>query len=67
MKKYTIGEIYRLGLLKNHNGEPYKDKATVSRQLQNQVHSEKNTPFGTAKMYSQKIIDNLNARWSSFN
>ena len=31
MKTYTIGEVYKEGLLKNWKGEPYKDKASVSK------------------------------------
>jgi hypothetical protein len=63
MKTYTIGEIYRLRLLKNHKGEPYSDKATVSKELKHQPFETKKTPFGESKLFSDKVISSLNARW----
>lgn len=64
MRHYTIGEIYRLGLLRNHKGEPYSAKATVSKELRNQKHKVVKTPFGESKTFSQSVIDSLNARWN---
>lgn len=64
MKEYTIGEIYRLQLLKTACGRPYKDKASVSNVLRNYPHTVKNTAYGPAKMYTQTTIDKVNARWN---
>lgn len=64
MKTYTIGEIYRLKLLKNHKGEPYADKPTISKILNNYPHKVTQTAFGPAKMFSQATIDKLNNRWA---
>ena len=61
---YSIGEIHRLGLLKNREGEPYKDKATVSKELRlrSAVPDEViETKFGTSKRYSKATLDSLNA------
>jgi hypothetical protein len=57
---YTIGQIYRKGLLLNHKGKPYKDKASVSNRLKHQPYTNKKTPFGTAKMFSVEVIRKLN-------
>jgi len=56
MKYYTIGEVFRLGLLKNYKGEPYKDKATVSRVVNKMKYITKKTPWGIAKVVSEKEI-----------
>ncbi len=65
MKRYTIGEIVRLGLLKNHKGQPYKDKATVLRMVKayNGIIIKKQTPWGIGYDVPQRVIDELNARW----
>lgn len=60
MKHYTIGEIYRLGLLKSHEGKPYRHKATVSRIVSSLVNKEKKTPWGVAKVVSEKEIERHN-------
>jgi hypothetical protein len=72
MKTYTVGEIVRLGLLKNHKGEPYRHKATVLNILN--LASVKTdlvddmrrvaTPYGEGYAVTQKAIDALNARWN---
>lgn len=62
MKTYTIGEIYRLGLLKSHTGAPYKDKGTVSKVLAQLPHKLVDTPWGKSKVFTQKQIDELNSR-----
>jgi len=63
-KKFTLGEIYRLGLLKTKSGEPYKNKATISKTIK-----RKGIPFkyeeskhGTAMMVEIKDIDKFNDR-----
>lgn len=62
MKYYTIGEIYRYGLLKNHKGEPYKSKAAVSvaaRALKKKITK---TVFGTAHLISHEEIVRFNRK-----
>lgn len=63
MKKYTIGEIFRLGLLKNHKGESYKHKATISRIVNQSNYKEVKTPFGYGKVLTDKDIKELNKRF----
>ena len=63
MKHYTIGEIFRLGLLLTHEGEPYKDKATVSRLVNTMNFMEMNTAWGTAKTLSAAQIKKHNDKW----
>jgi hypothetical protein len=62
-KFYTIGEIFRLELLKNHEGQPYKDKATISRIVNLMHYKLKKTPFGPAKVVSEKEIKKHNSKW----
>jgi len=62
MRYYTIGEIYRLGLLKSHSGKPYMDKATVSRIVRSANYQNIDTPFGPGKRISKKEIDRINKR-----
>ena len=58
--KYTIGQIFRLGLIKTRDGMPYKDKASVSKWLK--ARKIKFTvcrlPWGKAKSYE---IDKITA------
>ena len=65
MRYYTIGEITRLGLLKKHKGEPYSDKATVSRIVSKMDFVEMETPWGKAKTVTKTQIDQHNKRWKS--
>lgn len=58
---WTVGEVVRLGLLKNHRGEPYKHKATVLKLLKGV--KRKKTPFGRGYAIEQSDIDKLNNRW----
>ena len=62
-KEYSIGLILRLGLLKNRQGKPYKDKASVSRIVKNLKHKEIRSPYGMAKVVSEKEIEKWNKRW----
>jgi len=64
MKHYTIGQIFRMGLLLNHKGEPYTAKGTISKELRGQPHKTEKTPFGESKLFSEKVISSLNARWN---
>ncbi len=63
MISYTIGEIFRKKLLLNKDGQPYKDKASVSNVLSHYPHTVKQTPHGPAKMYSEETIATANKRW----
>lgn len=58
MREYTIGEIYRLGLLTGRYG-PYKGKGEVSRALRTLPHTVKDTKHGPAKIYTEETI----AKW----
>lgn len=60
---YTIGQIFRLGLLKNHKGEPYKDKATVSRIVSHMKYVILMTVWGKAKTVSMSEIRKHNKKW----
>lgn len=60
MKYYTIGQIFKLGLLKNYKGEPYKQKATISRIVSTLPHIKRPTPFGVSKVVSEKVIAKYN-------
>jgi len=61
MKTYTIGEILRLGLLKNHKGEPYKDKASILRLVKDSKKVK--TPWGMGYAVTESEIKTLNNRW----
>lgn len=65
MKTYTVGEIARLGLLKNHKGEPYKHKATVLKLLQAARVKREKTPWGMGYAVTEATISQLNARWDN--
>lgn len=62
MKHYTIGEIFRLGLLKNFDGEPYKHKASLSKIVNALNPGTKKTPWGEAKTLSDKVIKEYNQK-----
>jgi len=63
MKTYTIGEITRLGLLKNHKGEPYRHKASVLKIVLALQHSKARTPWGIGYEVSEAEIQKHNAKW----
>ena len=63
MKYYTLGEIFRLGLLKGFDGKPYKHKATVSRIVRGAKFKNVKTRFGMAKGLTIQQIEKLNKRW----
>lgn len=63
MKHYTLGEIYRLGLLKNNKGEPYKSKGAVSVASRGLKRKKTASAFGPSYMISQAEIDRFNAAW----
>lgn len=61
---YTIGDILRKGLLKNHKGEAYKHKATVLKIVQLLKHEKIKTPFGVGYAVPQSEIDKHNKKYS---
>jgi len=62
-KYFTIGEIFRLGLLKNADGKPYAHKATVSTVIaKSGLAFEMKTRWGMAKALSMKEIKRINKR-----
>lgn len=64
MKTYTIGQVARLGLLKNHKGKPYSQKQTVLKVLHaNCALKRIHTPFGMGYAVTQAQIAKLNKRW----
>ena len=60
MKYYTIGEIFRLGLLKTWDGQPYKNKDSVSRVVNKLKYKTVKTRWGVAKALSMAEIDKHN-------
>ena len=63
MKYFTIGKLFRLGLLKNHKGKPYRNKAEVSRIVGKLKFKERKTPWGVAKIISEKQVEDCNNRF----
>jgi hypothetical protein len=66
MKTYTIGQIFREGLLKNNKGEPYKHKATISKIVNKLDPIIKDTPFGQSKLLPLEKIEGYNSHWKKF-
>ena len=62
-KYFTIGEIYRLGLLKTAEGEPYRTKTSVLKLVNKQKYHDKLTKYGMGKALTDKQIKELNNRW----
>lgn len=60
MKLFTMGEIFRLGLLKNYKGEPYASKASLVRIIAKLNPIKKQTPWGVANCLTQEQIDSFN-------
>lgn len=67
-KRYSIGEIARLGILKNTRGEIYRHKATISRVLVKRFPEllKRPTPFGLGYEIAQSMIDTLNAENAAY-
>lgn len=61
-KLYTIGEIFNQGLLKTWKGEPYKDKAAISKIVNSLPYTVKKTAWGQAKCLTQKQIEAYNKK-----
>ncbi len=61
MKLYTIGEIWRLGLLKNKDGKPYHHKSTVhSMVLKHMKYKRVNSKWGKSFAVSDAEIKEFN-------
>ena len=63
MQYYTIGQIFKLGLIKNHLGKNYTTKTSVSKVLAQLEFTPQKTPFGMAKTYSEEQIAELGKRF----
>jgi len=59
-KFYTVGDIFRNGLLKDFKGEPYKNKVSIARIVNTQTYKTIRTPWGLAKCLTKKQIDKIN-------
>lgn len=62
MELYTTGQIFRLGLLKNRFGKPYKHKSTVSKVVQELGSTAKENIHGLAKCLTEGQIKDYNQR-----
>lgn len=61
-KFYTIGEIFRLGLLKTPDGTPYRHKANVMRIVkQSGMAVDRPTKFGPSRTLTRRQIQAINA------
>ena len=63
MKYYTIGELFKLKLLKNHLGNPYTSKAAVSKIINSTEYRELKTAWGMAKVITDEQLKEINNRW----
>ena len=63
-KFWSIGEIHRQGLLKNTEGEPYKQKRTISNIVNKLKYATIDTPYGTAKCLSLDQIEEHNKKYT---
>ena len=61
-KLHTIGEIHKLGLLKNYEGEPLKHKASVANVVKQLDYKVVMTKWGEGKGLTQEQIDAYNNR-----
>ncbi len=57
---FTIGQIFRGGLLKNHKGKPYSHKSTVGRIVSKLEPKILKTPWGTSACLTQQQIKDYN-------
>lgn len=65
MKSYTIGEIYRLGLMKNHRGDVYASKGSVSVAARGLARTTIATAHGPAAAIPKSEIDKHNKRMAA--
>lgn len=62
-KTFGLREIVRLGLLKNHKGEPYKHHTTVRNLLRVEGIGRVEGVYGLGYEVTEEEIKKLNARW----
>lgn len=62
---FTTGYVFRNGMLKNHLGQPYSQRANVARIAKTLKHKVKATAYGNAIYISQAEIDKWNNHWPS--
>jgi len=63
MKMYTLGEIWRRGLLKSKTGKPYTHKATVRNMvLQHMKYNRVTSKWGKSFAVSDAEIKKFNRR-----
>jgi hypothetical protein len=63
--KYSLGEVTRLGLIKNNKGEPYRHKETILKLIQRYFPTaeRRRTAHGEGYAITEKMIAKLNRRW----
>lgn len=62
---FTIGQIFRRGLLKNAEGKPYSNKGTISKIVNSMKYKWFETPYGKAKCLTKKQITIHNNKWKN--
>lgn len=60
MKYYSIGDIFRQGILISRTGKPYKDKTSISRALSKYTHRILTTKHGVGRGYTMEQIEDFN-------
>jgi len=65
MKRYTIGQIHRDGMLLNNLGKPYSNIGTVSRIVRGMNYTQMPTPHGPSKTVTLREIKKWNKHWSN--
>ena len=60
MQKFTIGQIYKLCLLKNSKGEPWKSRTTVMRIVNKLDYVTIKASYGTSKCLTKEQIEEHN-------
>lgn len=63
MKTYTLGEIFRLGLMKDKNGYAYKTRGGISRMLRKHMKFKRiKTKYGKGLCVTEAEIKKFNKR-----
>ncbi len=64
MKTYTVGQIFRLGLLKNRYGKPYGHKGTVRNTIVKHLkYKVGKSKWGDTILVSEAEIKRYNAKY----
>jgi hypothetical protein len=71
MAKFTAGQIFKRGLLKNFYGEPYKQKASITKIIYNMINAGAKiekvpTPWGMGFAVPEEEIEKFNAHWTKY-